>query len=394
VHGECITLPLGLAGVTIVRQSVNAQTGGVTVVVRRTATGAICPWCGRWTAKRHDARQRAKLDTPLGERMVTLVVERRRFRCLPCGRVFTEPDEVCGARKRLTRRLRERVGQAAGQAPVAHVANRYGVSEATVRQALRLVAEPRVRQRQATPVSHLGIDEVSLRRGRRYATGLHDLERGQTVELVEGRTSAAVQAALERLADPAAVTVVSMDMSQAFRAAVHLVCPKATITVDKFHVVARLNEALRAVYQRLVPGRRREDPLRQIRPLLLRAGETLSEAHQAQLQAQLRAYPDLKHAWLLKEDFRRWYRTPLTPGAARLELRAWRGWIATEAHLPEFTVLASMFGQWQEEILSYFATRVTQGMVEGKNRRAKVIQAQAYGYRNFANYRHRLLLAG
>ena len=67
--------------------------------------------------------------------------------------------------------------------------------------------------------------------------------------------------------------------------------------------------------------------------------------------------------------------------------------VADARALPEMQALGSMFTGWGEEILNYFTTRVTQGLVEGKNHRAKVIQRQAYGYRTFANYRLRRLLA-
>jgi len=67
--------------------------------------------------------------------------------------------------------------------------------------------------------------------------------------------------------------------------------------------------------------------------------------------------------------------------------------VADASALPEMQALLRMLIGWGEEILNYFTTRVTQGIVAGKNHRAKVIQRQAYGYRNFANYRLRRLLA-
>jgi transposase len=90
----------------------------------------------------------------------------------------------------------------------------------------------------------LGIDDFALHKGQCYATGLHDLMRRRLFEVVEGRTSAVLKAALVRLPQPETVQVVSMDMSGAFRAAVHEVLPAAAIVVDKFHVVARVNDAV------------------------------------------------------------------------------------------------------------------------------------------------------
>jgi transposase len=390
VGDQHIRISLDLAAVRVIEQAVTEA--GVTVVVEPTVPGASCPQCGGWTAKCHDRRRRVKADEPLGARQVTLVVVRRRFRCLPCGSRFTEADPVCGARRRLTRRLRARLGQEGSRRPVAHVARSYGISPTTVRRAVQEYGARAVVAAAPGSVRRLGLDDFSLRRGRRYATGFHDLDTHRLLEVVEGRTSAAVQPALERLAAQQPITAVSIDMAVAYRAAVQLVLPDARITADKFHVIKRVQEALAAVCRRVSLGLSRADPRRQETRLALRNREDLDPAQRQQLDARLRQHPDLRRAWLLKEDFRRWYRTATASGA-RLELRAWlRMATATDAP-PEFQALAGMFRLWGEEILNYFTDRVTQGVVEGNNNRAKVIQRQAYGYRNFANYRLRLLLA-
>lgn len=387
-----ISLDLDLPGVRVVRQE-HGIGGQIRVVVVPTGAIAVCPRCGRPSAKVHDVRERVKADEPLGERPVVLVLRRRRFRCAGCERPFTEEEPVCGTRRRLTQRLRARLGRESQERTVEQVAASYGVSPTTVRGAQVEFASAQAGAEKAGAIARLGIDEFSLRRGRRYATGLYDLDQRALVEVVAGRTSTVVQGALAQLAEPAAVTVVSMDMSGAFRAAVETVLPQAAIVVDKFPVVARVNDALRALWQRLARGRTRQDPLRQHGRLVLRNRESLTPAEWASLRPLLDAHPPLRRSWLLKEDFRRWYATA-SPRTARLELRAWRRMIAEMPDLPEMGALSGMFDRWQEQILNYFTHRVTQGIVEGKNNRAKVIQRQAYGYRNFLNLRRRLLLAG
>jgi transposase len=381
---------LDLPGVQVVRQEEPGN--GIRVVIIRTTDRVICPRCGHVTTKVHDTRPRVKADVPLGCHTITLVVLRRRFRCGRCAPTFTEEDPICGRRRRLTRRLRQRLGEESLHQTAQHVAAVYGVSATTVRVAQ---AEYATQQSTATaaPVTQLGIDDFALRKGQRYATGLHDLTRRRLFEVIEGRTSAVVQAALAQLPHPAAVQVVSMDMSGAFRAAVQEVLPDAAIVVDKFHVVARVTDAVREVWRRLSRAVEREHPLRRIGRRLLQGKERLSTQEEEALRAVLRPYPSLRRAWLLKEDFRRWYQQA-TPTTARLELAAWRRTVATQDDLPELQELAGMFARWQEEILNYFTFRVTQGGVEGRNNRAKALARRAYGYRSFTNYRRRLLLAG
>ena len=45
------------------------------------------------------------------------------------------------------------------------------------------------------------------------------------------------------------------------------------------------------------------------------------------------------------------------------------------------------------EILNYFDYPITNGRTEGFNNKAKLVKKRAYGYRNFGNYRLRLLNA-
>ena len=44
-------------------------------------------------------------------------------------------------------------------------------------------------------------------------------------------------------------------------------------------------------------------------------------------------------------------------------------------------------------MLNYFDSPYTNGFLEGKNNRIKVIKRMAYGYRNPSNFRQRILLS-
>jgi len=332
------------------------------------------------------------LDEPLGERRVVLVLRRRRFRCLPCRRAFSEPEPICGERRRLTRRLRQRLAREWRHQTVEHLAAAYCVSPTTVRRSLAELVTAQLAE-EAEPPEVLGIDEFSVRKGQRYATALHDIPGKRVLEVVAGRTKEETQKVLERLPRPEMIRVVSMDMAGSFRAAVQEALPNAIIVADKFHVVKRVVEALRQVWQRLVRGKGSEDRLRSDGKLALRARERLSADHRTRLDALLWRYPSLRRAYLLKEDLRRWYRQAAAKDA-RLELRAWRRTTFELDDLKEFRDLAGMFALWQEEILNYFTHRVTQGYVEGKNTLAKALQRRAFGYRNLTNLALHLRLAG
>jgi len=365
--------------------------GGITAVVISEGQGAVCTQCGQMTEKRHDRRSRMVLDEPLGEHRLTVVVRRRRFRCMGCSLVFTEVDEVSGPRRRLTARLRCKLCAEARGQTVKQVAKYYEVSPTTVRRAIAEFSAKSMPN--PNPVPRLGIDEFSVRKGQRYATALHDLDTHRVIDVVVGRKSSDVQGMLERIPDKEAVQVVSMDMSQSFRDAVQLVLPKAAIVADKFHVIARVNEVLWGLCQQLTKDEKRGSLPRKLMRLLLRNRESLTSEELARISPLLKTHRGLRRAWLLKEDFRRWYRDSHSPAEARSEFHAWRREINAQDQPPTFQALNPMFDQWQDAILNYFTWHVTQGPVEGANNRIKTIERQAYGYRNFANLRTHILIA-
>jgi transposase len=395
VQLDRITIPLGLDGYEVVSQEVRESL--VEVAVLAVVQAVVCPKCHHLTSKVHDRRPRRLLDQPLGDYQVTLVVVRRRFRCPFCDLVFTEQDEISGKRRRLTRRLRGLIFEEAKRQSVKTVAEAFGVSDKTVRRILEESAGRVENALRESKVRLLGIDEFSIRKGQRYATGIHDLERHRLIEVVEGRRAEGVQKALDALPEAvkASIEAVSMDLSGPFRLAVETVLPEAAIVADKFHVVAWANEALKAVWKRLLRGKRREEPLWKAGRLLLGKGEALGEEERKRLWALLKPkeHRELRRAWLLKEELRRWYRETKSLVEARLQLRAWREMLLDEGTPKEFRALVATLDHWREPLLAYFEYRVTQGPVEGRNNQAKTIERQAYGYRNFQNLRRRLLLA-
>jgi transposase len=61
--------------------------------------------------------------------------------------------------------------------------------------------------------------------------------------------------------------------------------------------------------------------------------------------------------------------------------------------LEEVQRLRRTLVSWKNEVLNYFKTGYTNGLVEAFNNTGKLVQKQAYGYKSFKNYRLRLLSA-
>jgi len=392
VQDDCIAVALGLPQLRILKQKELEGHFEVTVIYRRGE--ATCPRCGKVTTKEHDRRQQLKQDRRLRDKVVFLTLMKRRFRCLWCGKVFTEPDEVFGSRRRSSHRFREYLGQEALHQTVRRTAQKEKVGEGLVRRCVAEEIGRRLGTREATEIPEfIGLDEFSVSGRRLYHTAICNLVKGEVMEVVEGQGRQKVEEYLDSLPDPERVKGVAMDMHEPFRQAVQMCLPQAKVVVDKFHLIRYVNRALDKVRSRLQGGNRRgkRRDLFRSRYTLLKGAERLADWERERLNRLFCYYPELKKAWVLKESFRTWYRETdrmrAEEGLGLLEERIEGG------SLPEFKELLHTLGNWRGEILNYFDYRITNGFVEGKNNRIKTIKRMAYGYRNLANFRLRILAA-
>lgn len=375
---QAITVELQLPGLEVL--GVREDAWAIEVVAQYAVAEVPCPHCDRPTREVHDARPQRKQDADLWEKTVYVLVWKRRFRCRPCGRVFTEDDPVCGRRRRTTKRLRQRMAVQAEDTTVRTVAHWHRVSEGLVQRSW-LEAHSTV-QAPRKPHVYLGLDGFCVRRPGSMWTGLWDLDTRSPVAVVPGERKRDTQAMLELHADRTTVQAVSIDLSEAYRQAVQTALPHAAIVADKFHVIALASRALREVHgERRRPG---NDAW-----LLQRAIERLSDDDKRRLAAILQRDRALRAAWTMKEELRALYRAPT---AARADT-ALHVWIADAASsgLASFVRTAGTLRRWRTEILNYWQHPITNAVVEGKHNRVKVLKRRAYGYRNQQTFLLRIL---
>jgi len=390
VRDDCITVLLGLPELRV--KGEEETDWGIKVQVEYREAQVTCPWCGEVTRRVHSRRMQVKRDRKLWDKPVYLELCKRRFRCGACGRVFSEPDPVCGMRRRTSERFRSHLGQEALEQTVRQVARKEGVGETLVRGCVTEEARRLLSARASPqPARVLGLDEFSIRKGQTYDTAIVDLERKDVIGVVNGHRQQEVADFFTALPHAEEAKVVVMDMHEPFRQAVALCLPQARVVVDKFHVLLHVHRALDQVRTSIEPRQGKRGELFRARYLLLTAQERLSPAARARLMTLLGRYPQLRRAWMLKESFRAWYRCG-SRATAEAALAQWEDLVREQGPAP-FQALFPMLRLWRDEILNYFDYPYTNGFLEGKNNRIKVIKRIAYGYRNPHNFRHRIMLS-
>ena len=176
--------------------------------------------------------------------------------------------------------------------------------------------------------------------------------------------------------------------------------PDATRVLDAFHVVRLGLQALDEVRRRVqheTLGHRghRDDPLYEVPRLLRRGVETLSDRQRHRLETALQIGDPTFHvtiAWQAAQRLRAVYHVPnLEEGRQRA--LAVLNTLAT-CPVPEIARLGRTLRSWRAEFLAYFDTGgASNSPTEAINLLIKRSRRDAHGFRNFHNYRLRLLLS-
>ena len=242
-------------------------------------------------------------------------------------------------------------------------------------------------------VPYLGLDEKSSERGHSYVSILTDIDRSRVLDLVPERKLEAAKSLLNTLgpAQRASVEAVAMDMWPAFMSAAHTCLPQADIVHDRFHVSKYLGEAVDAV-------RRQEH-----RSLALAGTSPLTGSKWAWLKSyadgrsseavSFRALNQLNlktsRAWRIKETFSQFWCYHYT-GAAKRFFDAWSN-NAMRSRLEPIKKVVKMLRRHEAGLLNYSQHRINNACAEGFNSAIQLIKANARGFRNFTNYRARIL---
>lgn len=241
-----LPLPPGLEIATI-----EAVDDLVRVQVISIRNSSRCPLCYQPATRIHSRYTRVVADVPCGGFQVQLVLHVRKFFCdtPACPRkIFTERLPVfVQPWARMTTRFSQML-QALGLATCGELGTRLSgrlglhTSPTTLlRRVMTLPTAP------PGPVSSLGIDDFSFRRGRQFGTILVDLDRHQVIDLLADRKTETAAAWMHTHDE---IEIVSRDRGEDYAAAARKGAPQAIQIADRFHLTKNLVEAIEPLVAR------------------------------------------------------------------------------------------------------------------------------------------------
>lgn len=360
---------------------------------KRSDLPEICPKCASPSSSTYDHRWVTLKDEPIRHARVTLRVRKRRLWCKPCQKPFTEPLAGVKKGRRTTERFRAALMWACEvYTDLKQVRKTFHCSNSFLYQAYYERLELKRRTRMHEWPKTIGIDEHSFRRNPIYghtefASMIVDYDHRKVLDIVEGKTGAALSAGLSYIPARERVQNVCIDMCDPFKSFAREFFPQAQLIADKFHVLRLLTPSLLRKRKEITGTR---SDLR-AKKLLLMSAHNLDYSASLAIRRFLEKYPEMKEIYAWKERLHGFYRIRGYSRACQA-LTLMTDAMAISV-IPEIKTLRKTLVKWRQEILNYFRTGLTSGLVEGFNNKAKVIKRRAYGYRSFKNYRLRVLNA-
>ena len=356
---------------------------------------AICPQCKSVSESIHQEKPRCVRDLDISKHRTFLHFISRRFSCEHCKHTFVERLQSIGFGHRQTERFQEVIYQRSLSSTHKSVAKEMWLDPSTVKTIFLRLAKDKLDEENQRDVKKLAMDEIALKkRHKQFALVISDLERHCVIAVLPSRDKESLELWLSNLSASKrkAIEIVSIDMWRPYFYAVKAKLPHARVIADRFHVVKQLNEnitKLRRTTQRK-SDKKVNEILKGSRWLLVKNRQNLSPKEEIHLQKVLGISPEIREAYLLKEEFRNIFEKIKNVEQAKRFLAVWilKAQKTGSRYLAKFV---RTLQNWWEEILRYFEEGITNAFSEGINRAIRSIINRAYGYRNFDNFRLQVL---
>ena len=197
---------------------------------------------------------------------------------------------------------------------------------------------------------------------------------------------------MKRLKGRERVLVVVIDLSATYRAIVKKYFPNAKIVSDRFHVIRMINHAFLKTWHQLDENSRWN---RGLSSLMRRHQQHLSDEQKINLRRYLESIPGLDILYDFKQDL---CKVMLTKSINHYQAKLLIPQFLEKIRLLKesgFEIMRSLgktLDSWKEEIARMWRFTKTNSITEGLHTKMEMINRRAYGFRNFENYKLRVIV--
>lgn len=347
----------------------------------------VCSGCGEKRPGYDRLPERSFEFVPLWGMPFFFVYALRRVDCPECG-IVAERVPWASGKHRQTTTLHWFLAGWAKRMSWQETARAFRTSWESVYRAVTFAVAWGIVNRSLDDVKAVGVDEIQWRRGHKYLTLVYQIQEGckRLLWVAADRTEESLRGFFKMLgeAGSSALQFVCSDMWKPYLTTIAEEAGQAIHVLDRFHIMARMNKAIDQVRAEEAKRMKRdghEPVLKHSRWVLLKRPENLNETQSTKLQELLKYNLKAVRAYLLREEFQRFWEYR-QPAAAQRFLRDWCS-KAMRSRIEPMQAVAKMLRSHEELLLNWFRAKGTMssGSVEGMNYNAKLTMKKAYGYR-------------
>lgn len=213
----------------------------------------VCPECGKLSDYLHGTYERILQDTPINCKQTILHVKSYKYDCLnpECERkVFVQSLPFAKKNQVRTNALTHLIISVAtflGNETASKILKLIGVSVSN--DTIQRIYDSLTFNDNAN-VEEIGIDDVAIRKGQKYATAIYDLNDHHLIDLLEGRDEETLK---EWLKIHPKVRLVARDRASAYAAAIDEILPDCVQVADRFHLLQNAMKHLKNIIKDKMP---------------------------------------------------------------------------------------------------------------------------------------------
>jgi transposase len=360
----------------------------VIVIQPRANSNPKCPRCGRSGPVYDTQRTRLYEYVPLWGFPVYFKYAPRRVSC-PVDGILVERVPWGEGKERMTTTYQIFLAQWAKRLSWLEVATVFRTSWDSVFRAVRSIVEYGLAHRDLSGVEAIGVDEIQVFYGHKYLTLVYQIDQHarRLLWCGSGHTVKTLLCFFRQwgVKRSAVLKYVCSDMWAPYLKVIHKKAPQALHILDRFHIMKHFGDAIdqtRRTEVRELKANGQLNVLEKNRWVLLKRPENLTEKQTVRLNDLLKVNLRSVKAYLLRQDFQQFWEYSDPPCAARFL----DDWVTRtlKTNLDSMKSVAKMLRNHRALILNWFIPekKLSSGIVEGLNLKAKLTIRKAYGFKN------------
>ena len=372
----------------------------IVIYAKKRSKTARCKTCNKRSHKLKDYRPPSKiLHMMLCNQKVYLVFKKRRFKCEDCQKLFTEQISFLESYQRASIFVKHHALERLADSSFKATNQRIGISYGGLTQLLKKVFTLETINWQSQEVKaaiRLGIDEHHLGKRHKYLVTIANLLTGKPIHILPDDKQGTLRKFLKQLPGSVKEMIdeVCIDMRKSFLTAIAKELPNTRIVIDHFHVIQDANRRVQEArkIEEDVQEKIKGNGIKTIPwKLLTRNKEDLLGDQDKLIKFYLHLFPAVAIFYTCKEKLRDMYKATSKDDAEKQLNQLIR--FMRESEYAELGLWAKSLTFYQPYILNYFDNHTTNAVTEGLHRKFKLIQRNAYGFRNPEVYARRIMLA-